>query len=62
MRKSLKTKYLLLHELEIIIGDMGDAMRKANVKAVFGGHPTAHMYWTLERFYDWAQRADKAGL
>lgn len=60
--KTNAKKYLLVHEMELIIEDMGDAMRRASVPYVADSRPTPHMEMALQQFYDWAKRAKRAGL
>lgn len=63
MRKTNKHHiYYLQAELEAIKHDMGDAMQKAYIPYVKERRLTLHMQVALDRFYDWARRADAASL
>lgn len=60
--KKLVRKHLLVHELRLIIDDMTMAMWRANTAYVAKGKNTPGMDAILERFYDWAGRANDEGM
>lgn len=63
MKKQIKAKkYLLVHELELLSSEMRFAMLQAYPEYVAERRMTPNMERVLERYYDWARRANAAGL